>query len=271
MPSTAKEKRVVIVGGGQQDGATIGNGRATAVLFARYGARVLVVDRQIERAEATVRQIDGEGGRSQAFAADVTRIEDCDRIIAHAASTLGGIDVLVNNVGTAQGDNDGVTLSVEAWDSIMSTNLKSTWLTSRACIPLMREAGGGSIVNISSIAALGMGPNFAYSISKNAVNALTGRLACENARFGIRVNAIMLGPIDTPMGIDVHVSASGETRDELVRRKSKAVPLERLGTAWDVAYAVLFLASDNAGFITGITMPVDGGLSAMAGGGPVQT
>ena len=269
MPWAAKNKRVVIVGGGQQDGATIGNGRATAVVFGRNGAEVLVVDRQTERAEATVRQIDSEGGRSQAFTADVTRIEDCDRIVAHAAGTLGGIDVLVNNVGTAQGDSDGATLSVDAWDSIMSTNLKSTWLTSRACIPLMRQAGGGAIVNISSIAALGLGPNFAYGISKNAVNALTSRLACENARFRIRVNAIMLGPIDTPMGIDAHVSTSGESREELVSRKSKTVPLGRLGTAWDIAHAALFLASDEAGFITGITLPVDGGLSAIAAGNPV--
>jgi NAD(P)-dependent dehydrogenase (short-subunit alcohol dehydrogenase family) len=263
----ADNKRVVVVGGGQQDGATMGNGRATAVLFARQGAEVLVVDRDLERASSTVDHIREEGGRSRPLAADVSRPGDCERIISYAADTLGGVDVLINNVGTASGDADGVSLGIEAWDAIMSTNLRSTWLTSRACISLMRQAGGGAIVNISSIAAIGMGPNFAYGISKNAVNALTSRLAGENASYDIRVNAIMPGSIDTPMGIDAHVAANGGTREQLVEMKSRTVPMGRLGTAWDIAYAALFLASDEAGFITGVTLPVDGGLSTVTGGG----
>ncbi len=263
----ADKKRVVVVGGGQQEGVTIGNGRAIAVLFARQGAEVLVVDRDLARASATVDHIVKEGGRGQALAADVAQAGASEEIISHAADALGGVDILVNNVGTARGDSDGVALESDAWDAIMSTNLKSTWLTSRACISLMRQAGGGAIVNISSIAAIGMGPNFAYGISKNAVNALTSRLAGENAPFNIRVNAIMPGPIDTPMGIDSHVSARGRTREELVEVKSRTVPMRRLGTAWDIAYAALFLASDEAGFITGISLPVDGGLSTIVGGG----
>jgi NAD(P)-dependent dehydrogenase (short-subunit alcohol dehydrogenase family) len=263
----ADNKRVVVIGGGQQDGLTIGNGRAISVLFASQGAEVLVVDRDLSRASATVNQIVSKGGRARALAADVAEAEECEWRGTHTTETLGGVDVLVNNVGTASGDNEGVALRLDAWDSIMSTNLKSTWLTCRACISVMRSAGGGAIVNISSIAAIGMGPNFAYGISKNAVNALTSRLAGENAPFNIRVNAIMPGPIDTPMGIDSHLSASGGNREELVEMKARSVPLRRLGTGWDIAHAALFLASDEAGFITGVSLPVDGGLSTVHGGG----
>jgi NAD(P)-dependent dehydrogenase (short-subunit alcohol dehydrogenase family) len=258
-----KDKRVVVVGGGQRDGLTIGNGRAIAVLFARQGANVFVVDRDLKRAEATVAQIEQEGGRAAAYAADVSKTADCERIVEQGAKRLDGIDVLINNVGVVEGDGDGLNLSEDAYDEIMTINLKSMWLTSRASIPLMRKAGGGSIVNISSIAALNMGPNFAYGLSKSAVNAMTERLALENAPYNVRINAIMPGSVETP--IFYTPMPAGLAPEAYRRERAKGVPLGRVGTAWDIAHAALFLCSPEGSFITGVVMPVDGGIHTIGG------
>ncbi|TAK98753.1 MAG: SDR family oxidoreductase [Rhodospirillaceae bacterium] len=255
----AQNKRVVVVGGGQRDGATIGNGRAMAVLFARNGAEVLVVDRDLDRAEATVEQIKEESGRARSFAADVSQSKDCECIISHAVETMGGVEILVNNVGVVDGDSDGLSLAEEAWDRIMTINLKSIWLTSRACLPLMRKAGGGVIINISSIAALNMGSNLSYGMSKSGVNMLTTRLAKENAPYNVRVNAIMPGSVETPMFYQ-SMPTDGMTPEEYRSQRTKGIPLGRVGTAWDIAHAALFLASDEASFITGVLLPVDGGI-----------
>lgn len=269
----ADDKRVIVIGGGQRDGETIGNGRAVAVLFARSGAQVLVVDRLLDRAAATVAQIESEGGRAHAFAADVAKAGAARAIIDHAAERLGGLDVLVNNVGVYDGDSHGNDLSLETWDRIMNINLRATWLSSQAAIPLLREAGGGVIVNISSAAALNMGPNFAYGLSKSGVNALTSRMACENARFNIRINAVMPGPVETPM-FDSQIPAKELSREDYLARRrqfvaerGRMVPLRRLGTAWDIANAVAFLASDEASFMTGVLLPVDGGYHTVIAGG----
>ncbi len=263
MTGRAKDKRVVVVGGGQRDGATIGNGRAIAVLFARHGAKVFVVDRDLERAAATAAQIEQEGGHGHAFAADVGKSADCERIVEHGAEVLGGIDVLVNNVGVVEGDRDGLSLPEEVYDEIMTINLKSMWLTSRACIPMMRRAGGGAIVNISSVAALNMGPNLAYGLSKSGVNALTRRLALENAPYNVRVNAIMPGSVETP--IFYMPMPAGMAPEDYRRQRAKNVPLGRVGTGWDVAHATVFLASEEGNFITGAVLPVDGGIHTIAG------
>lgn len=260
-------KRVVVIGGGQRDGGvTIGNGRAIAVLFAQQGAEIFVADRELDRAAATVRQIEEEGGKAHAFAADVADAQACTRVIEQATETLGGIDILVNNVGIYDGDSHGNALDEDAYDSIMAVNLKATWLTSRAAIPHMRKAGGGVIVNISSIAALNMGPNFAYGLSKSAVNALTSRMACENARFNIRVHAVMPGPVTTPM-FDSQLPGTGKSREEFIAERAAMVPLKKLGSAWDIAHATLFLASDQASFMTGVLLPVDGGFHTVNAGG----
>ena len=261
------DKHVVVVGGGQRDGLTIGNGRATSVLFGRSGAEVFVVDRELDRAIATLNQIEIEGGRGHAFAADVSAPGGPDRITAAAVERMGEIDVLVNNVGISDGDGDGLTTDEAAWDAIMSTNLKSTWLMCRACIPLMRTRLEGVIVNISSAAALNIGSKLAYGISKNGVNMLTLRLARENAHFGVRINSVMPGPIDTPMGVDSKLRPGGDTRDQLAASRARNVPMGRQGTGWDIAHAVSFLASDEAAFITGALLPVDGGMSTVVGGG----
>lgn len=259
----AKDKRVVVVGGGQQDGPSIGNGRAIAVLFARQGARVFVVDRDLERAKATVAQIEQEGGRADAFAADVSQSADCARLVERGIEALGGIDVLVNNVGIVEGDSDGLSLAEEVYDQIMSVNLKSMWLTSRACIPSMRQAGGGVIVNISSIAALNMGPNLTYGISKSGVNALTERMALENAPYNVRVNCIMPGSVETPLFYSP--MPPGADPEEYRRQRARGVPMGRVGTAWDIAHAALFLASEEGSFITGVALPVDGGIHTIRG------
>jgi NAD(P)-dependent dehydrogenase (short-subunit alcohol dehydrogenase family) len=259
-------KVAVVVGGGQTPGETIGNGRATAILFAREGARVLVVDRELERARETEALIAGEGGVALALRADVTSEEDCRLIARTAVDSFGRIDVLHNNVGIGTGDAGPVHLEAEVWDRIHDVNLKGTFLTCKHVLPVMREQGSGAIVNISSIAAVCAVGMLAYKTSKAGVNALTHSLAAGNARYGIRVNAIMPGLMNTPMAIEGISRARGIAREELIRQRDARVPLGgRMGTAWDVAYAALFLASDEARFITGVILPVDGGQSARIG------
>ncbi|HEX7781485.1 MAG TPA: SDR family NAD(P)-dependent oxidoreductase [Sphingobium sp.] len=260
-------KRVVIVGGGQQDGGvTIGNGRAISLVFAEAGAQVLVVDHMLDRAVATARLIEDRGGTAVAMEADVRSPAACQHIIDQAVSILGGIDVLINNVGIVDGDGDGGTVEVEVYENIMATNLRAAWLTSKAALSVMRGAGGGAIINISSLAALNVGARFAYGLSKSALNAMTARMACENAKHNIRINAVMPGLIMTP-AFDTQLAGTDLSRDEFIAERASVVPLKRLGTAWDVAYAALFLGSDHASFVTGAILPVDGGQHAVVSTG----
>ena len=260
-------KTAVVVGAGQTPGETIGNGRAMAVLFAREGARVLCVDRDLARAEETAAMIAGEGGEASAFEANITRAADCEALVAAARQRLGRIDILVNNVGIG-GGGDGPThkASEAAFDRIVSVNLKGMFLTLKAALPVMREAGGGAIVNISSLASLAGGNQIAYEVSKAAVNRLTTATAQANARHNIRCNAILPGLMDTPMAVAGIAEARGESTEAVRAARNATVPLGgRMGTAWDTAYAALFLASDEARFITGVLMPVDGGMSVRVG------
>ena len=256
----------VVVGAGQTPGQTIGNGRATAVLFAREGARLLLVDRRVEAAEETRKQIAEEGGVAEVFGADVSREDDCRALAAAALDRFGRIDVLHNNVGIGEGDRGPVHLEEAVWDRIFDVNLKSMFLTCKYVLPAMRERRSGAIVNISSIAAVCAVGLLAYKTSKAGVNALTHALALGNAKYGIRVNAIMPGLMNTPMAIEGNVRALGLDREEVIRRRDAQVPLGgKMGTAWDVAHAALFLASDEARFITGVILPVDGGQAARIG------
>ena len=259
-------KVAIVVGGGQTPGDTIGNGRATAVLFAREGARVLVVDRSFEAAEATVAQIREEGGEAAPLRADATRESECAALAAECVRRHGRIDVLHNNVGIGGGDDGPASVTEEAWDRILAVNLKSVVFPCKHVLPVMREQRGGVITNVSSIAAVCATPTVAYKTSKAGVNAYTHSLALGNAKYGIRANAIMPGLIETPMAIEGISRARGIPKDELIRQRHAQVPLGgRMGTAWDVACAALFLASDEARFITGVTLPVDGGQSARIG------
>jgi NAD(P)-dependent dehydrogenase (short-subunit alcohol dehydrogenase family) len=261
-------KTAVVVGAGQTVGTTIGNGRATAILFAREGARVLLVDRDRDSMQETLALIEQDApGAATTFVADIVDEDECRALVECACDRFDGrIDVLHNNVGIGAGDGGPTSLEAAAWDRIMETNLKAMWLTCKHAVPVMREQGGGAIVNISSIAAVaGVGNLTAYKISKAGVNALTQSLAVTNARFGIRVNGIMPGLIDTPMAVDATARATGRPREAVADARARAVPLGHQGSAWDIARAALFLASDEAAFITGVVLPVDGGQSAQVG------
>ncbi len=261
-----KDKVAVVVGGGQTPGDTIGNGRATALLFAREGARVLVADRILRSAEETCAMIAAEGGASSAIEIDVTREDDCRRLIAECVQRHGRVDILHNNVGIGAGDSGVQHIDIDAFERIVRVNLEGPLLTSKHALPVMREQGVGVITNVSSIASIAAATNLiAYKTSKAALNALTQAMAMANARHGIRVNAILPGLINTPMAIEGVSAARGIPKEQLIAERDRQVPLGKMGSAWDVAHAALFLASDEAAFITGVLLPVDGGQSVRVG------
>ncbi len=246
--------RVAIVTGAGARGDEIGNGRAAALLLARAGSTLVVVDRQSEPGKRTVELIEAEGGEAALFTADVTAEDDCAGLAEFAAERFGRIDVLVNNVGV--GSRGSVTeTDLSSWNKVMNINVTSMYLTCRHVIPVMAEGGGGAIVNIGSISALRPRGLTAYSTSKGAVVALTAALAMDHAADGIRANAVVPGPVFTPM-------VDGPTMTpELRDRRRRASPLKVEGTGWDVGHAVAFLASDQARYITGQSLIVDGGVT----------
>ena len=248
--------KVAIVTGAGSSGPGVGTGKATSICFAREGAKVLLVDRITQRAGETLDSIVAEGGEASVFEADITLADDCQGMVEAAVERYGAIHVLFNNVGILLGG--GVTeVQEKEWDSVLDVNLKSMMLTSKYAIPQMVRSGGGSIINVSSIAAL-RGSNtdsIAYYASKGGVISMTTAMAVKHGRDNIRVNCILPGLIYTPM---VAGQLTEDTRD-LNRR---AAPLGTEGTAWDVAWAAAFLASDQARWITGVSLPVDGGILA---------
>jgi NAD(P)-dependent dehydrogenase (short-subunit alcohol dehydrogenase family) len=259
-------KVAIVVGAGQTPGDTIGNGRATAILFAREGAKVLLVDRRLDSARETQEMIVAEGGEAAAIEADVTREDDCAAVASACVEQFGRIDVLHNNVGIATGDRGATHLELDAWNRILDVNLTAMFLMCKHSLPRMREQRSGSIINISSLASIASTGMLTYKVSKAGVNALTQQIAMGNARFGIRCNAILPGLMNTPMAIEGISSALGVAKEDLIRGRDSMVPLGgKMGTAWDVAHAALFLASDQAGFITGALLPVDGGQSLKIG------
>ena len=260
-------KTAIVVGAGQTPGETVGNGRAIALLFAREGADVLCVDRVLERAQETVAMIEAEGGRAAAFAANIVRAEDCAAMVDAAKARFGAVDIVVNNVGIGGGgDGPAHKLTEDAFDRILSVNLKGAWQVAKAVLPTLREQGAGSIVNISSLASIAGGNQAAYEISKAAVNRLTTSIAQANAGKGVRCNAVAMGLLDTPMAVAGIAAASGQEQQAVREARNARVPLGgKMGTAWDTAYAALFLASDEARFITGTVLFVDGGMSTRIG------
>jgi NAD(P)-dependent dehydrogenase (short-subunit alcohol dehydrogenase family) len=263
MGERVKDKVAVVFGGGQTPGETIGNGRATAVLLAREGAKVVVVDRRMEAAQDTVDAIKAEGGEAIAVAADVRDEAEVKAAIEACVSAYGRLDILHNNVGAslALGDATATDLTVEAFDQIVAVNLRGMWLACKYALPQMREQGSGSIVNISSMAVRSAYPYIGYKTTKAGVISLTENLAGANARYGIRANVILPGLMNTPMAIEPRVAA-GVPREQVVAERDRRVPLGgKMGSGWDIAYAALFLHSDEARFITGVSLPVDGGTS----------
>jgi NAD(P)-dependent dehydrogenase (short-subunit alcohol dehydrogenase family) len=260
-------RAAVVVGGGQTPGATVGNGRATAVLLARHGASVLVVDRDAEAAAATAAAITAEGGVAEPFAADITDEAANAELVAACVERFGALDILHNNVGAsvALGDAPALELDGDAFDRIVALNLKAMWLTCKHAVPVMRGRRRGSIVNISSMAAWSAYPFLAYKATKAGVIALTENLAMAHAADGVRVNVILPGLMNTPMAIEARVAA-GADRDRLIAQRDAQVPLGgKMGSGWDVAAAALWLHSDEARFVTGVALPVDGGANLKRG------
>jgi NAD(P)-dependent dehydrogenase (short-subunit alcohol dehydrogenase family) len=266
MPGRVSGKVALVVGGGQSPGEGLGNGRATSILLAREGARVVVADRSLESAQETARLILDEGGTASACEVDAIAEDSVQAMIAIALERYGQLDILHNNVGAsiALGDAPADRLTEEAYDRSFAVNLKSAWLASKHALPALRERGG-SIVNISSLAALEAYPLLGYKTMKAALITLTQSLAAGNARFGVRVNVILPGLMNTPMAIENRITAQ-TSREQVIAAREKRVPLRhKMGSAWDVAYAALFLHSDEAQFISGASLVVDGAASASFG------
>ena len=262
-----KDKVAIILGGGQTPGETIGNGRATAMLFAREGAKVLVVDRDLASAEETVAIIADEGGTAAAAAADVTDEASLEKMIVGCTEKWGRIDILHNNVGFSLAGGDAVIedITVEAFDRVTAVNLRGMVMTCKHVLPIMRAQKSGVILSISSMAVLDSYPYVTYKTSKAGVVAMTEQLAYMNADYGIRANVILPGLMNTPMAVESRITNT-MTREDVIAARDAKVPLgKKMGSAWDVAYAALFLASDEAKFISGVTLPVDGGAAVRRG------
>ncbi len=257
-------KSAIVVGAGSV-GPGWGNGKATAVLFAREGARVLCVDLNEAAARETAELIASEGGEAAVYRADASRAEDVQGMVSACLDRFGRIDVLDNNVGIAE-VGGVVDLAEEVWDRVLAVNLKSCFLTMKHVIPVMERQGGGAIINISSIASIrytGI-PYASYSASKAAMNHLTRTTAAQYAPKNIRVNAILPGLMKTPMverSAGLAQSYAGGDVEAMWRARAAQVPMGHMGDAWDVARAALFLASDEARYITGVELPVDGGIT----------
>lgn len=264
-----KDKVAIVVGAGQTPGETIGNGRATALLFAREGAKVWAADRDLASAEETVALIEKEGGTAAAAACDITDEAAVEKMVAGCVEKWGRIDVLHNNVGLSLAGGDTVIedITPEAFDKVTAINLRGMVITCKHVLPVMKKQQSGVIISISSLAAIESYPYVTYKTSKAGVIAMTEQIAYMYAGDGIRANVILPGLMNTPMAIEARVASSGKSREQVIAERDARVPLgRRMGTAWDVAHAALFLASDEAGFITGVSLPVDGGAHVSVGG-----
>lgn len=272
-PSGRLEGKVAIVTGAGSTGSGWGNGKATSVLYAREGASVVLVDRDADALAETRHLIESEGGRCLPVVTDVSKREEVEAMVAEATEWGDGrIDVLHNNVGI------GVVgplaeVKDKRWQLVFDVNVKSVMLCSQAALPWMEAAGGGSIINTSSVASLrwtGV-PYPAYAASKAAVNQLTQSIALEYAAHGIRCNVIVIGYLDTPIVYAGQVESRGTSHEDLARQRHAVCPMGHMGDAWDVAHAGLFLASDESRYVTGTQLVVDGGLSAVCAEGLLRS
>ncbi len=256
--------KIAMVVGAGSSGPGWGNGKAAAVLFAREGARLFCVDINLAAAEETVEIIRSEGGEATAQQADVSKAGDVAAMVARCLDSYGRIDILENNVGILEVGGP-VEVSEESWDRVLDVNLKSMFLTCKHALPAMIRQGGGVIVNIASIAGIrdtGV-PYISYSTSKGAVLPFTRSIALQYAKQGIRANAILPGLMNTPMIVEPLKDSYGDGDvEEMIRLRDAQCPTGKMGDAWDVARAALFLASDEARYITGTELIVDGGLTA---------
>jgi NAD(P)-dependent dehydrogenase (short-subunit alcohol dehydrogenase family) len=251
MAGRLKDKVAIVTGAGSR-GPGLGNGKATAILFAREGAKVLCVDVEPTRAEETRNEIENEGGTAVAFGADVTRAADCQRMVSHVVSLWGGLDVLHNNVGV-ESRLDLMETTEEEWDRVMAIDLKSMLLATQAAVPAMERRGRGAITCVSSIAAMVRHGRTAYAAAKAGVIGFVTSVAVQLGPKGIRVNGIAPGQVWTPM-----VERLGPEARE---RRRRAAPLGIEGSAWDVGWGAVYLASDEARWVTGHILVIDAGLT----------
>jgi len=258
-----KGKVAIVIGAGQSPGEGMGNGRATVLRFAQEGAKVLAVDNRLASAEETAAMVrQGGAGECVPWEADVTREATLAATMAEAQRRFGRIDVLHYNVGMsiAGGDASPEEITEEAFDRICAVNLRGVVMACKHVLPIMRAQRSGVIITISSLAAWEQYPYVTYKATKAAMIAFTQQVAIQNAPYGVRANCILPGLMDTPMAVDTRARATGKPRAEVAAARDAKVPLRgKMGTAWDVANAALFLASDEANFITGVALPVDGG------------
>lgn len=263
MAGRLADKVAMVVGAGSS-GPGWGNGKATAVLFAREGARLFCADINLAAAEETVAIIRGEGGEAEACRADVAQAAEVEAMVARCVEHYGRIDILDNNVGILEVGGP-VEASEASWERVIDVNLKSMFLTCKHVLPVMERQGGGAIVNIASIAGIrdtGV-PYISYSASKGAVLPFTRSVALQYAKKGIRANVVVPGLLNTPMIVEPLKDAyAGGDVEAMLRKRAAQCPTGKMGDAWDVAYAALFLASDEAKYITGTQLVVDGGITA---------
>lgn len=257
-----KDKIAVVIGAGQSPGEGMGNGRATCIRFVQEGAKILAVDNRLDSAAETAKVAAKDGGECVPWEADVTQEATLGAAIREAQRRWGRIDILHYNVGVslAGGDAPIAEITEQAFDRVCAINLRGAVMSCKHVLPVMRAQQSGVIITISSLAAWENYPYVAYKATKAAMIAFTQQVAIQNAEFGIRANVILPGLMDTPMAVETRARRTGKPRAEIAAARDAKVPLRRrMGTAWDVANAALFLASDEANFITGAALPVDGG------------
>ena len=249
------EGKVAIVTGAGSSGPGVGTGKATSILFAQEGARVLLVDRETGAAEETLAEIEAQGGTASVFQADVTSADNCAAMAEAAMERYGALHVLFNNVGIS-GPGSPTTVEEEVWDRVLDVNLKSMMLTTKYVVPKMIESGSGSIINVSSIVGVRAGSGGAsipYAASKSGIIGMTANMAVHLGRDNVRVNCIAPGHLYTPM-------VAGRMSEEMRDLRRRAGPLGTEGNAWDIAWANVFLASDESRWISGVVLPIDAGL-----------
>ncbi len=252
--------KVAIVTGAGSRADGIGNGRASAILMARHGARVTLIDTVPEWVQRTREMIEAEGGQCLVVSADVTNPADCESAVRQTVQAWGRLDILVNNVGIGGPPGDATQVDLAAWNHGLLVNVTSMMLMAKYAIPEMRKLGAGAIVNVASVAGLlGGNPNLLYPTSKGAVVNMTRAMAAQHGHEGIRVNCMAPGMVYTPM-----VYAGGMSPQMREARRQRSM-LQVEGTGWDVGHGVLYLVSDEARWVTGIVLPVDAGATAMSG------
>jgi len=275
-----KNKVALIIGGGQMAGETFGNGRATAIKFAKEGAKILIADINIKSAKETSKIINDNGGSACAIQGDISNSRDCRRFVSSVLKKYSRLDILQNNVGIGPGRSGPNNISIKEWKKMIDINLTGMFLIIKNVLPVMQEKKSGVITNISSTISIAGNTKVrgsvkeknnaegqtAYTVSKAGVNTLTKSFALSQASYGIRVNAILPGLIHTPNGIESAIKSTNLSRKKLNSLRNEQVPLcNQQGSAWDIANASVFLASEDAKYITGILLPVDGGLSLKRG------